>query len=157
MLGRSQRCNLEEGAERQGCRSLLSIGGIICNFTPTLPYIQHWGMNVDHDFFQVSKLSEDQKKRSSPKMEHFFPRIQVKTKKKRSSPKMEHFFPRIQVKTKKKGFHQNWNTFFPRNSSGDLRSDANQSQIIGGCSYRPYSNYWGGHFPTYPPGFRHPC
>ena len=25
---------------------------------------------------------------------------------------MEHFFPRIQVKTKKKGLHQKWNTFF---------------------------------------------
>ena len=64
-------------------------------------------MNLDHDFFQVSKLSEDQKK------------------KKRSSPKMEHFFSRIQVKTKKRTL------FFP-NSSGDLRSDAHQSQIIGG-------------------------
>ena len=30
-------------------------------------------MNLDHDFVQVSKSSEDQKKRSSPKMEHFFP------------------------------------------------------------------------------------
>ena len=29
-------------------------------------------MNLDHDFFQVSKLSENQKQRSSPKMEHFF-------------------------------------------------------------------------------------
>ena len=29
-------------------------------------------MNLDHDFVQVSKLGEDQKKRSSPKMEHFF-------------------------------------------------------------------------------------
>ena len=56
-------------------------------------------MNVDHDFVQVSKLSEDQKKKSSPKLEHFFPQIQVKTKKKRPSPKMDHFFPRIQVET----------------------------------------------------------
>ena len=38
-------------------------------------------MNLGHDFVQVSKLSEDQKKRSSTKMEHFFPQIQVKTKK----------------------------------------------------------------------------
>ena len=45
-------------------------------------------------------------------MDHFFPQIQVKTKKKRSPPKMEHFFPTI--------------------SSADLRSDARQSQIIGG-------------------------
>ena len=29
-------------------------------------------MNLDQDFFQVSKLGEDQKKRSSPEMEHFF-------------------------------------------------------------------------------------
>ena len=48
-------------------------------------------MNLDHEFFQVSKLSEDQKKRSSPKMEHLF----------------------------------------SLNSSGDMRSDAHQSQIIG--------------------------
>ena len=51
-------------------------------------------MNLDHDFFQVSKLSKDQKK------------------KKRSSPKLEHFFP--------------------PNSSGHLRSEAHQRQIIGG-------------------------
>ena len=48
-------------------------------------------MNLDHDFVQVSKLSEDQKiKRSSPKMEPFF-----------------------------------------LNSSGHLRSDVHQRQIIG--------------------------
>ena len=29
-------------------------------------------MNLDHDFVQVSKLSEDPKKRSLPKKEHFF-------------------------------------------------------------------------------------
>ena len=52
-------------------------------------------MNLNQDFLQVSKLSEDQKKR-------------------RSLPKMEDFFPQIQVKTKKKGLHQKWNAFFPR-------------------------------------------
>ena len=36
-------------------------------------------MKLDHDFVQVSKFSEDQKKRSSPKLEHFFPQIQVDT------------------------------------------------------------------------------
>ena len=51
-------------------------------------------MNLDHDFVQVSKLSEDQKK------------------KKRSLPKLEHFFS--------------------PNSSGHLRSEAHQRQIIGG-------------------------
>ena len=53
-------------------------------------------MNLDHDFFQVSKLSEDQKKGSLPKIEELFPQIQVKNKKKekrkRSSPKIEEFF-----------------------------------------------------------------
>ena len=29
-------------------------------------------MNLDQDFFQISKFSEDQKKRFSPEMEHFF-------------------------------------------------------------------------------------
>ena len=34
--------------------------------------------------------------------------------------------------------------FFSSNSSGHLRSDAHQSQIIeGGCRCKPYSNYWG--------------
>ena len=47
---------------------------------------------------------------------------------------MEHFFPQIQVKTKKKGLHQKWNTFFSPNSSGHLRSDAHQSQIIRGIA-----------------------
>ena len=51
-------------------------------------------MNLDHDFVQVSKLSEDQNK-------------------KRSSPKMEQFFPQIQVKTRKKGFTNNETLFFP--------------------------------------------
>ena len=62
-------------------------------------------MNLDHDFFEVSKLSEDQE------MEHFF------------SP----------------------------NSGKDLRSDAQQSQIIGGNADEDHtqiiggiqSNYWG--------------
>ena len=49
-------------------------------------------MNLDHDFFQLSKLSEDQKIRSSPK------------EGKICSP----------------------------NCGGDLRSNAHQSQIIGG-------------------------
>ena len=56
-------------------------------------------MNLDHDFVQVSKLSEDQKKRSSPKLEHFFSQIQVKTKKKGLHQKGNTFFPRIQVDT----------------------------------------------------------
>ena len=28
-----------------------ALGGIICNFTLILPCFQHWGMNLDQDFF----------------------------------------------------------------------------------------------------------
>ena len=70
-------------------------------------------MNLDRDFFQVSKLSEDQKK----------------------------------VFTKN-------GTLFSPNSSGDLRSDADQSQIIGG-GMQMYTilKLLGG---IYPPRFWHP-
>ena len=57
-------------------------------------------MNLDHDFFQVSKLSEDQKKKSSPNME------QVKNKRKKVFPTNgtlfspnSSFFPQFQVET----------------------------------------------------------
>ena len=56
------------------------------------------GMNLDHDFVQVSKLSENQKK-VFIKKGTLFSQIQVRTTKKRSSPKMEHFFPQIQEDT----------------------------------------------------------
>ena len=50
----------------QWCRSLLSIGGNNLQFTPILPYFQHWGgMNLDHEFVQVWKFSEDQKKNAN--------------------------------------------------------------------------------------------
>ena len=35
------------------------------------------GMNLDHDFVQMSKLSEDEKKGLHQKCNTFFPRIQV--------------------------------------------------------------------------------
>ena len=76
-------------------------------------------MNLDHDFFQLSKLSEDQKIRSSPK------------EGKICSP----------------------------NCSGDLRSNAHQSQIIGGMQIQTllkllgggYSQIIGGIFIPIPP------
>ena len=52
-------------------------------------------MNLDHDFVQVSKLNEDQKKKK------IF--IEWNT-----------FFPKFREGQKKnKGLHQKWNTFFP--------------------------------------------
>ena len=67
----------------QGCRSLLSIGGDNFQFYPNFALFSTLGgMNFDHDFVQVSKLSEDQKKKSSPKMEHFSPNSGEDRKKK---------------------------------------------------------------------------
>ena len=130
------------GAE-QGCRSLLSIGGggefaILPQFCPIFNI---GGMNLDHDFDQVSKLSEDRKKRSSLKMEHFPNSGEVQ----------------------KKGLHQKWNSFFPRIQvdtyaqmhtrvkllGGDV--DVDHTQTIGGIQ----SNYWG-IYPPILPGFWHP-
>ena len=71
-------------------------------------------MNLDHDFFQVSKKkglhqkrkscfpnsSEDQKRKTKME-EFFFPILSKDQKKKRSSPQIEELFLRIQVKIKK--------------------------------------------------------
>ena len=89
------------------------------------------GMNLDHDFFQVSKSSEDQKK--------------VFTK---------HGTGKDQ---KKKVFTTNGRLFFPEfkffspNSSRGLRSDAHQSQIIGGDADEDHTQIIGGIYPPIPP------
>ena len=67
-------------APSQGCKSLLSIGGggVNLQFYPNFAlFLTLGGMNLDHDLFQVSKLSEDQKKGLNQKWNTFFPRIQV--------------------------------------------------------------------------------
>ena len=108
------------------------------------------GMNLDHDFAQMSKLSEDQKevfikmgnvfpnsgedqkKGFHQKLNTFFPQIQVRTKKK-SSPKMEHLFsPNLGEDQKKKRSSPNLEIFFPEFKwTPTLR-----------CA--PESNCWGG-------------
>ena len=54
--------------------------------------------------------------------------------------------------------------FFSPNSGGDLRSDARQSQIIGGDTNVDHTQIiggiqsnFGGIYPPILPGFRHPC
>ena len=60
----------------QGCRSLLSIGGDNLQFYPNFALFSALGgMNLDHDFVQVSKLSEDQKKVLPQKGNTFFPKF----------------------------------------------------------------------------------
>ena len=108
----------------QGCRSLLSIGGDNLQFYPTFGLFSTLEeMNLDHDFVQVSKLSENQKKSSSPKREHFFPKF-------RWGPE-------------KKFFTKNGTLLSP-NSSVHLRSYAHQSQIIGGDAVTDHTQTIGG-------------
>ena len=59
----------------QGCRSLLSIGGDNLQFYPNFALFSTLGgMNLDQEFVQVSKLSEDQKKGLHQKWNTFFQR-----------------------------------------------------------------------------------
>ena len=103
-------------------------------------------MNLDHDFVQVSKLSEDQKtKRSSPKMEHFFALIQVKTKKKVFT-KIETLCFANSDKDQKKRSSPKAEHFSSPNSSGYQRSDTHQSQNIGGDTV----NLLGGIYSSHP-------
>ena len=77
-------------------------------------------MNLDHDFFQLSKLTEDQKKKVFTNNGALF------------SPNSD--------EDKKKVFSKNGALFF----SGDLRSDAHQSQIIGGDADEDHTQIIGG-------------
>ena len=62
--------------QRQGCRSLLNIGGNNLQFYPNFALFSTLGgMNLDHDFVQVSRLSEDQKKGLHQKWNTFFPKF----------------------------------------------------------------------------------
>ena len=65
------------------------------------------------------------------------------------------------MKTLKKGLHKKWNTFFSPNSSTDLRSEALQSQIIGGDAGEDHTQIVGGIQSNYwdlsPPGFGTPA
>ena len=52
-------------------------------------------MSLDHDFVQVSKFSEDPKTKVFTKNGTLFSLNSGEDQKKRSSPKMEHFFPKF--------------------------------------------------------------
>ena len=132
---------------------------------PGLPiFVEHWGdnlqfhpnfalfstlgeVNLDHDFVQVSKLSEDQKKRSSPKMEHFFPQIQVKTQKKGLHRKWNTFSPNSGEDQKKKILTKDGTLFSPVFKWTPTLRCTPESNYWGECRCRPYSNYWGGYIP----------
>ena len=83
-------------------------------------------MNLDQDFFQVSKLSEDQKKKK------------VFT---RNGTLFSPNSGKDQKKKKRKVFNKNGTLFL----STDLLSDAHQSQIIGGDVVKDHTQIVGGY------------
>ena len=109
-------------------------------------FVEHWGegnfqfypifniggMYLDHDFFRISKLSEDQKEKSSPKIEEFFSPISSKDQKKVQRPSSA----QIQTIIKLLGGMRMQTT---------VKSLGGCSQIIGGDI-----------FPLSPPGFGTP-
>ena len=109
-----------------------ALGGIICNFTPILPYFQHWREWTSTTIlFRCGNLVKT--KRKVPTEQLFSP-ILGEDQKKKSSARIEHFFPQIysQLYT-----HSNY---------------------WGRCRCGPFSNYWGGYsqiiggiYPTHPP------
>ena len=77
-------------------------------------------MNLDHHFVQVSKLSEDQKRKVFNKTETLF------------SPNLG------EDQKKKKKLHQKWNTFFPRIQVDTYAHMHTSVKLLDGCRCRPY-------------------
>ena len=120
-----------------GANLCWALGGIICNFSPIFNI---GGMNLDHHFFQVSKLSEDQK------MEHFFPKFKWRPIKKKVFTKNETlYYPPIQME------------ICARMHIRVKLLEKMQMKTILKLLGELQSNYWGGIYPPIPPGFRHPC
>ena len=101
-------------------------------------------MNLDHDFVQVSKLSENQKKKGF-------------------SPKINIFFSKFRWRPKKQGLHQKWNTFFPRFQVDTYAQMHTQSQTDADADLDHIQTYWvgysqiiKGYIPPIPPGFGTP-
>ena len=93
-------------------------------------------MNLDHDFFQVSKLSEDRKKKVFAKHGTLFSSNLGEDQKKNKQVFAKNgtfFFPNSGEDQKK-----NPSPKFSPNSSGGLRSHAHKSQIIGGDAVEDY-------------------
>ena len=131
-------CTILESFERttiSGADLCWALGGIICNFTPILPYFQHWGgWTSTTILFRCGNLVKTKKKNAIGKL---FSPNSGEDQKKRSSSKIEHFFPQIYAQM------------------------YTHSNYWGGCRCRPFSKYWGGIQPNYwgryiPPLFRHP-
>ena len=98
-------------------------------------------MNLDHDVFQVRKLSEDQKKKGfHQKLDTLFPKFWWRPKKKGLHQKLDTLFPKFWWRPKKKGLHQK----FPRIQ---VKTCALQSKIIGGDADEDHTQIIGGIYP----------
>ena len=120
----------------QWWRSLLNIGGDNLQFYPNFAQFSTLGgMNLDHDFVQVWKFSEDQKKNGNRTI--FLPDFRWRPNK----------------KNKKKVFSKKRTLFSP-----NLRSVVHPFKLLGGCRSGIFSNYWEGYSQIIegeisPPGF----
>ena len=109
---------------RPGVPIFVELGGDNLEFYPNFALFSTLGgMNLDLYFVQASKLNEDQKKVFTKNGTLFSPNS-GEDQKKRSSPNVEHFFSPY--------------------SSGHLRSDAHQSEIIRGDAYVDHTQAIGG-------------
>ena len=89
---RAHRATAPTYTYRQGCRSLLSIGGYSLQFYPNFALFSTLGGDEPWPRFcsgERIKWRLKKRRRSSSKMEHFVSQIQAKTKKKGPTP----FFP----------------------------------------------------------------
>ena len=84
---------IDSNTTGQGCRSLLSTGEDNLQFYPNFALVSTLGDEPRPRFFSVEQIKWRPKKRSLSNMEHFFPRVQVKTKKKVFTKTGAHFFP----------------------------------------------------------------
>ena len=115
----------------QGCKSLLSIGGIIHNFSPILPHFQHWGDEPWPRSFSGEQIKwKPKKKDHHQKWNTFFPKFRWRPNK-RSSPK----FPRFEEET--------WAHMHTRVKLLGGDADEDHNQIIGGIYPPPSSPGFG--------------
>ena len=151
----------------QWCRSLLNIGGNNLQFFSKFALFSTLGgMNLDHDFVQVWKFSEYQKKNANRTL--FLPEFRWRPKKKRSSPKIKHLFSPIlgedqkkQNKIKKRSPPKIEHFFSPiLGEDQKKRSSSREEHFFPQIYAQLYtlSNYWGdtakllgGIYPLHPP------
>ena len=120
-------CYSDQVELEAGCRSLLIIRGDNLQFYPNFALFSPLGGCTSTTiFFQVSKLSGDQKKKVFTKSGTLF-------------------FPNFRWKPKKNGLHQKNENFVPQVLVDICAQMHTRVKLLGGCRCRLYSNYWRGY------------